>query len=498
MRRILASLLFGVSLTQFIGAQSVAPIPEVEQARAALEAAEASGDSASIAEAARVLGLEHWRADQFSRALPPLIRARDLFAQLGDSVQLARTLNTLGAAYYQRGIYEPALEAFLLSREIRANSADVGGEALALTNVGKTYHDWRQYDRAAQALAEAVRLAERSGDQQWLGYALHSLGMVELDRQNYADARRLFGRSSAAYQTLSGTDSSTGWSINTLSMARLDLREGRYDSALRGITQVLEVARQGGTLRGEAHALLRLGEARRMMGDPAAAVQHLRGALALTQQIAQRPMTLEVLAELALAEEARGNLQAALSRLRQHAVLRDSVFDQQTAQRIAGMELEMEADRTREVNTALRSAQRTRDAIIERQRLIVGLVVALLALAGALLGTLVYYNRAGRSRETLLAETNKALERTNAELQAALSEVRTLSGFIPICANCKRVRDDEGYWQAVESYLSKHSDASFSHSICTACGPVLYGDSWDGQGTSAEPDAPGSSAGTGS
>ena len=62
------------------------------------------------------------------------------------------------------------------------------------------------------------------------------------------------------------------------------------------------------------------------------------------------------------------------------------------------------------------------------------------------------------------------------ELQKALNEVKTLRGFIPICASCKKIRDDEGYWQQVEDYISEHSDAVFSHGICQECEKKLYPD----------------------
>jgi CheY-like chemotaxis protein len=55
------------------------------------------------------------------------------------------------------------------------------------------------------------------------------------------------------------------------------------------------------------------------------------------------------------------------------------------------------------------------------------------------------------------------------ELQAALAEIKTLKGFIPICASCKNIRDDEGYWDRVEAYISKHTDAVFTHGICPQC-----------------------------
>ena len=55
------------------------------------------------------------------------------------------------------------------------------------------------------------------------------------------------------------------------------------------------------------------------------------------------------------------------------------------------------------------------------------------------------------------------------ELQKALKEIKTLTGLLPICAWCKNVRDDKGYWKNVESYISEHSDAEFTHGICPDC-----------------------------
>ncbi len=67
-------------------------------------------------------------------------------------------------------------------------------------------------------------------------------------------------------------------------------------------------------------------------------------------------------------------------------------------------------------------------------------------------------------------------ERTKlvSELQDALENVKTLRGLIPICASCKKIRDDNGYWNQIEAYLSKHSLAEFSHSICPHCAKKLY------------------------
>ena len=65
-------------------------------------------------------------------------------------------------------------------------------------------------------------------------------------------------------------------------------------------------------------------------------------------------------------------------------------------------------------------------------------------------------------------------ERLIRELRDSLDQVRALSGLLPICASCKKIRDDKGYWQAVEGYIMEHSEAQFSHGICPDCARKLY------------------------
>ncbi len=61
------------------------------------------------------------------------------------------------------------------------------------------------------------------------------------------------------------------------------------------------------------------------------------------------------------------------------------------------------------------------------------------------------------------------LEKTVSELEKALSEIKTLSGLIPICSSCKKIRDDSGFWTNVEHYIAARSDVDFSHAICPDC-----------------------------
>jgi len=68
----------------------------------------------------------------------------------------------------------------------------------------------------------------------------------------------------------------------------------------------------------------------------------------------------------------------------------------------------------------------------------------------------------------------KMVSKRTEELQRALEQVKTLSGLLPICSSCKKIRDDTGYWNQIEIYIKEHSEAEFSHSICPECAKELY------------------------
>jgi DNA repair exonuclease SbcCD ATPase subunit len=75
-------------------------------------------------------------------------------------------------------------------------------------------------------------------------------------------------------------------------------------------------------------------------------------------------------------------------------------------------------------------------------------------------------------------ERRKKIERENdsliLDLKEALDNVKQLSGLLPICASCKKIRDDQGYWKRIETYITEHSEAQFTHGICPECSKKLY------------------------
>lgn len=101
------------------------------------------------------------------------------------------------------------------------------------------------------------------------------------------------------------------------------------------------------------------------------------------------------------------------------------------------------------------------------------------ALTGLFSADIIYINNEAFVLSSISDITERKMgemerERLIRELQEALAKVKKLSGFLPICASCKKIRDDQGYWTQIEAYIRDHSEAEFSHAICPECMKKLY------------------------
>ena len=112
-------------------------------------------------------------------------------------------------------------------------------------------------------------------------------------------------------------------------------------------------------------------------------------------------------------------------------------------------------------------------AVAQKQIRILVIVHCCLLLIGlGSIGVAVnYFQKQIKRRIKIKNEREKIIK----ELQDALDEVKMLSGLLPICAHCKKIRDDKGYWNNLEGYIQTHSDAKFSHGMCPECSDEFYG-----------------------
>jgi hypothetical protein len=105
---------------------------------------------------------------------------------------------------------------------------------------------------------------------------------------------------------------------------------------------------------------------------------------------------------------------------------------------------------------------------------------ATLLFAGALMPLFVFQAIAvyQKAMSDLLEEVGRQHDQQTILVAQAVAEIKTMRGVIAICAQCKKIRNDMGYWEQLEAYLEDHSEAQFTHSLCHPCGEALYGALW--------------------
>jgi hypothetical protein len=107
------------------------------------------------------------------------------------------------------------------------------------------------------------------------------------------------------------------------------------------------------------------------------------------------------------------------------------------------------------------------------------LMVGCVALSMLIISAVVIYQRAILGLLQEVENSKKQKIKLLAKQQLALDEIKALQSIIPICSNCRKVRDDEGFWENVEAYMHRRADIHFSHGLCPDCGQMLYGGVWN-------------------
>jgi PAS domain S-box-containing protein len=135
--------------------------------------------------------------------------------------------------------------------------------------------------------------------------------------------------------------------------------------------------------------------------------------------------------------------------------------------------------RIKERRTGDRSTKSFETRLLTKSQTPVSLEVFLISAEGlyspAKFGLGAFLGTQGIARDiSARKQAEEEREKMISQLQAALDNIKTLKGLLPICANCKKIRDDKGYWNQIEAYVRDHTDAEFSHSICPDCAEILY------------------------
>ena len=392
----------------------------------ALELGTLIGDKNRIASAHSTIGIALAYIGQFSKALQHHFEALRLREELGLNKRMAGTLNNIGIVYHRIGHYDDAIEYYKRSLDRQGPEIGPMSKAKLLANIGYSEYKRGNFDAAMRLLFEARVLAEKSQSTSLLAYIYYNLGIMLADKQNTTASLEYLNR---AYQY-----------YNNLGMKN-------------GMVQTLNA----------------LGSAHYKLGNLVQSRNYLEQAVALGKQI-NAPDQIKMSYEtLYLTYEKTGPAKLAHQYLKLYSDAKDSMYSSVESKEIANLSIQNALMTQQNEIELLKREQTITGLNLEKQKYRTNLIIGVSVLLVAVIALMYFNIRTARKAKRLLEHANASLNELNVELQQKIGEVRTLTGLLPMCAWCKKIRDDAGDYHQIERYIATHTDARLTHGICPDC-----------------------------
>lgn len=435
------------------------PLKAVEFARRAIESAQRTGDHVAEANALRSLGFAQMTTGDLPQGIVNLEYALELAREFGTKSDIAQAHSALGVAYNLIGQYTKSLAEHLESLRMKEELGQATEIPASLNNLGIVHMNINRYAEAEDFFKRAYTMRIANGDSLGAVRSLSNIGLVKFKQHQLDDAISTLNE---AVTLAERTQYKGGMAYAVIIIGQIRLEQGRYQEALKSLKLAHDSYTELGQAYGRIQALNNMGLAYERLGNRREGLKHLNNAAALGTIIGAISPLSETHQNLSELYEQRGDWRLALSHYKKYIELRDSLLARGEANRVADIRIEYErAARQREVELL------KQESVIKQYQ--VNFLLAGVALLIVLIGALVVRHRTARKHQRQLAEKTKTLESLNAELEEKIAQIKVMSGLIPICAHCKKIRNDKGYWEHVEAYISEHADVSFSHGICPEC-----------------------------
>ncbi len=350
-------------------------------------------------------------------------KAEVIYSQLNNIRGLALIKNGMAQTYRLLGLNEKAYRTFSRSGELAASVEYDLMYAIALSNLAEMLLEQRDYDTAEDYLKEGLSLNTRLDRKMGIGFCLGSLGRLEQNRCNLDEAEKYFRQAISVWQEVGSHRHMVSSWCSLAELLELKGETGATGELLERaveeaecteITEVLWIAKG----RLAAHNV-RVGRNGKVEENLLKVIEILEDT---GEQGQEKSNACKVLA--GYYEEA-GRFADALGIYRKGSIIEKAIMTHEMKHDIVRLKMQDEFRRSEE--------QRR---VLEEQRV--------------------------------------ELENANRQLKEALDKIRTLKELLPICAGCKKIRNDDGYWEQIEAYITEHSDTVFSHGLCPECTHKMY------------------------
>ncbi|MBW7888723.1 MAG: tetratricopeptide repeat protein [Bacteroidetes bacterium] len=409
----------------------------------------------------------------FSLGLEFGFKSLALAKSIGNERQMGSAHSVIGVNYVFSGQYSKALEHHREALKIRTLHQDSANIISTLNNIGLVYHYIGMYEKAIGYFKEAMRLKNNSMDTLSLIRFNHNLGLAELKLGHYELAQQYL---STAVKLAEEKNYEAGKAYSYYGSGLLNIAENKFPEAIENITKAKNLNKQLSQQYGLAQADNGLGTAYFYTGEFVKAITELESAIDIAKKLNTPDILKDSYQLLYKIYEQKGNSKKAFTYFKLYSAAKDTLFNTAENGKIADLSANLETMQQERIIENLKQEKMIDDLRLTKEQYNTTLLYIGVAFLGVIIFVLYLYNRKIHTAKNAIEHANTELVTLNNDLQDKIDEIKTLSGLLPICSNCKKIRNDGGYWQQLEGYIAQHSSAKFSHGICPDCLKELYPD----------------------
>ncbi len=393
----------------------------------ALRLATGLGDSAIIAQAANDAAIAEYKVGHLQRAVDLNLRALRIRTVLKDTIGMAASHNKLAVAYTDMMEFAPALEHNYAAASIFESLHDVQHLAQVRGNIGHLYQQMGDLDRAEKVLRETRNMLTGIDSGYAMANVVGQLFQV-LDERDNIDSAMVLGLDAMRRFERLGMMNEVA-SVNN-EIGRLYRKRGDTVTGLRYYQRALDIARETGDLTGQATYLMNVANVLTGLGRAKEALPMFEQSIGLSRKEGYADQRMSALEGYVKALEQVGAIPQALARQKELQSVRDSVYKADRIAALSDMQVKYETERTEKELAQSREQNLEQQARIDRQRLLMGLIVAAVVLLALIAWGLISRQRARSRAErdaAVIAEREQGLkamvESTDAERQRIASEL---------------------------------------------------------------------------
>ncbi len=410
------------------------------------------------------LGEIYVKLNRYKKSLESYLKGLDYCDPEKHTILSSKLTIALSRIYILLAEYENAMSCSIKGKKSAEASGDIDSLFFSHYLQGYVYRQMKEYDKGQIKFRKSLEIAEINKRVDLRIMAINEISNIYMMLEKYGKALTL---KKEALNLSEQTGNSRALSFCLNDIALIFRKKGEYSKALTYFQRSIDLAKKNSDIWGEINTALNIATTYLSMGELAKSRKTAMNAVKLAEKYELKSEIMhltEFISELSVREN---NYKDAYNYLKKSYNLNQEIFSTEKGIKIAELEAEIDMAKSENRILLLEKINEIKQLELDEKNKFITLqkVATFLLLIIIALIFLAY---------RLKMKTNLQLRKKSEELEKTLTEIHQLSGLLPICSSCKKIRDDGGYWHQVEEYIKSHSEASFSHSLCPLCIDKMY------------------------